>query len=164
MTNVLLVDDAVALPVQLIFLRQPFIAGGQTLGVVLRLAVLNIELQDRVLDGLAGFRPQGGAVLVMRWNVPTGVIFGFIISAHPLSEKGEFGAFDCQGAGSYHCRSSVPHGSTVRTPYPAVCSFWPPIPQPENGALIRSYYTIPGPVSQLKNYHQGWDFFCSKSP
>ena len=35
-------------------------AGGQTLGVVLRLAVLNIELQDRVLDGLAGFRPQGG--------------------------------------------------------------------------------------------------------
>ena len=24
----------------------------------------------------------------MRWNVPTGVIFGFIISAHPLSEKG----------------------------------------------------------------------------
>ena len=24
-----------------------------------------------------------GAVLVMRWNVPTGVIFGFIISVHP---------------------------------------------------------------------------------
>ena len=45
-----------------IFLRQPFIAGGQALGVVLRLAVLNIELQHRVLDGLAGFRPQGGDV------------------------------------------------------------------------------------------------------
>ena len=60
MTNPVLVDDAVAFAVQLIFLRQPFIAGGQALGVVLRLAVLNIELQDRVLDGLAGFRPQGG--------------------------------------------------------------------------------------------------------
>ena len=85
MTNGVLVDNAVALPVQLIFLRQPFIAGGQALGVVLRRAVLNIELQDRVLDGLAGFRPQGGAVLMMRWDVPTGVIFGFIISAHPFS-------------------------------------------------------------------------------
>ena len=44
LTNAILVDDAVALTVQLIFLRQPFIAGGQALGVVLRLAVLDIEL------------------------------------------------------------------------------------------------------------------------
>jgi hypothetical protein len=55
-----LVDNAVALTVQLIFLRQTFIAGGQALGIVLRLAVLNIELQNRVLDGLTDFRPQGG--------------------------------------------------------------------------------------------------------
>ena len=44
LTNVLLVDNAVALAVQLIFLRKPFIAGSQALGVVLRLAVLDIEL------------------------------------------------------------------------------------------------------------------------
>ena len=52
-----MVADTVALAVQLIFLEKALIAGGNAIGVLLRLAV-DIELQHCVLDGRLGFLAQ----------------------------------------------------------------------------------------------------------